>query len=289
MKTFLSLILAFSLIFMGSVSTVFSEGNSSNEDQQSSIITSESPEDISSDEILEQKVQVTGENGSEQSGSAGYFSVYLKPSKGKKTIQIGVAKVSILGNISSVKCDIKGYTSTSRNGTFTKVFDEDFRLTKSPNEAKKIKLKTTNFWNVSYDCTAMVDGQIRHYDGDETYLINKMGREYPHHKNSTTNTVIPEPNVTTWAKVSATALENARRTYNNGRNTYRTYWEINLNGGKAPNKGLFGGYSWDGYDIHHIIPLEFGGSNNYSNYVVLNKSDHQDYTTFFKGYWGTNK
>ncbi|MGO4548042.1 HNH endonuclease signature motif containing protein [Paenibacillus sp. 2TAB23] len=49
------------------------------------------------------------------------------------------------------------------------------------------------------------------------------------------------------------------------------------------------GSSWDGYDIHHIIPLEFGGSNNYSNYVVLNKRDHQEYTTFFKDYWGTNK
>lgn len=43
------------------------------------------------------------------------------------------------------------------------------------------------------------------------------------------------------------------------------------------------------WEVHHIIPIEFGGTNVYSNLVPLPKKINQEYTSWWAGYYGVNK
>ena len=39
---------------------------------------------------------------------------------------------------------------------------------------------------------------------------------------------------------------------------------------------------WDGYDIHHILPREFGGTNDFENLVPVERGVHQE---MFNAFW----
>ena len=41
------------------------------------------------------------------------------------------------------------------------------------------------------------------------------------------------------------------------------------------------GVDLTGYDVHHIIPREYGGTNDYSNLIPLAVSDHRTVTSWW--------
>lgn len=44
------------------------------------------------------------------------------------------------------------------------------------------------------------------------------------------------------------------------------------------------GVDLTGYDVHHIIPREYGGTNDYSNLIPLAVSDHRTVTSWWVNY-----
>lgn len=44
------------------------------------------------------------------------------------------------------------------------------------------------------------------------------------------------------------------------------------------------GEDLSGYDVHHIVPRRYGGTNNYSNLIPLKKADHTTVTNWWKYY-----
>ena len=49
---------------------------------------------------------------------------------------------------------------------------------------------------------------------------------------------------------------------------------------------LEGNDPWEEYQIHHIFPLEYGGTNDFWNQVPLLGPDHRPFTTYWKGWEG---
>lgn len=45
----------------------------------------------------------------------------------------------------------------------------------------------------------------------------------------------------------------------------------------------------DGYEVHHIIPLSEGGTDDPSNMVLLSESDHSQITKEHRDFYGWNK
>jgi RHS repeat-associated protein len=41
---------------------------------------------------------------------------------------------------------------------------------------------------------------------------------------------------------------------------------------------------WDGYDIHHILPREFGGDNSFDNLVPIKREIHPEFNEFWRDY-----
>ena len=39
---------------------------------------------------------------------------------------------------------------------------------------------------------------------------------------------------------------------------------------------------WENYDIHHILPREFGGGNDFLNLMPVERQTHQD---LFNSFW----
>jgi hypothetical protein len=43
---------------------------------------------------------------------------------------------------------------------------------------------------------------------------------------------------------------------------------------------------WDKYDVHHIQPREFGGSNNFNNLVPVERNTHREFNKFWREFNG---
>lgn len=63
----------------------------------------------------------------------------------------------------------------------------------------------------------------------------------------------------------------------NGRNAYIKWFNNTYNNGKDP-------WDWSDYQIHHIRPRKYGGTNEYSNLIPLTKSTHNIFSTWWLSY-----
>lgn len=235
-----------------------------------------------------------------------YVSVVLlaHPNPGKKSMNVGVAISSYSSVPKTLRVKIIPKRSTTVNGSYIPV--QSIELTPPKvllvADTKKMKLDKTWFWKFDIEVKYSFKGGYSHTENDSSNgfkLVNRMGREYPqiaYPQNP--NAMIPMPNSTVIPKVSTAAAEVVRKNFDNSvRSQYRNYWAANYNNGEAPNvAGAFyggayknGGNDWEGWEIHHILPIEFGGTNVYSNFVPLPKQLHKQYTTWFAGYDGVNK
>lgn len=42
--------------------------------------------------------------------------------------------------------------------------------------------------------------------------------------------------------------------------------------------------SWSDYELHHIQPREYGGTNDFENLVPLSRAQHRLFTNWWAGY-----
>jgi len=104
-------------------------------------------------------------------------------------------------------------------------------------------------------------------------ITNKNGMPYPQIKNLRTGQFIPEP-PRNLAKVPT-----GQRVSWNGQDRYNFIKEWHDRGYSTPEGG------WEQYDIHHIIPREYGGTNVFDNLVpVLREIHQQELNTWWRGY-----
>ncbi|MEK3698194.1 HNH endonuclease signature motif containing protein [Paenibacillus sp. FSL R10-2199] len=230
------------------------------------------------------------------------MQVVYRPIAGKKTMDLGVRVMSFTSAPVYIDCTVTLLYATTPNGPWLakkpitvspKVFVGAFKTVKLKLDRTyfyKFRLKTNYRFKGSTDSSSTGEAP-------ETALINRMGRVYPSQIDPGTGVLIPAPNTTLLPKSPKTTQDATRKNFDNSvKKSYRTWWETTYNQGEPPNyTNVFGGMfnslkkPWDGYEIHHITPIEFGGTNVYSNLVPLPKSYHTQYTTWWAGYYGVNK
>lgn len=96
--------------------------------------------------------------------------------------------------------------------------------------------------------------------------FNKIGKKYP------TNITSPVTGQSLPYNISVTAQEIPSSQWVPWNSTIRAQYEAYL------------GVSLTGYDVHHILPRRYGGTNDYSNLIPLRKSDHSKVTSWWNKY-----
>lgn len=126
-------------------------------------------------------------------------------------------------------------------------------------------ISQTRYWRVK------ITGKVLETEIISLYaysgLLNKQGVKYPSHKEIYTGR-IPE-------KPSTSLKKNQKPRDPSFRSNYISWFEK-----KYPKANV----NWGNYEIHHIRPLLYGGSNDVSNGIALTKSQHNDYTSWWKNY-----
>ncbi|WP_341348439.1 hypothetical protein [Paenibacillus sp. FSL H3-0469] len=221
---------------------------------------------------------------------------------GKKTMDVGMMVDFYTSKPTYINVTITPSKGTTANGVFVPI--APISISPDPRvgaiQTKKIKLDKTWFWNFDVSTTYRLEGGFNKNEKNHAgpVLINRMGRAYPKQVDPGTNQLIAMPVSTLLSKTSTAAATQMRSDFDNRvKKPYRTWWEQTYGGGQPPNYsnsffgGLFNSFKspWDGWEIHHIVPIEFGGTNVYSNLVPLPKTKHQEFTTWFAGYYGVNK
>jgi RHS repeat-associated protein len=144
--------------------------------------------------------------------------------------------------------------------------------TKSGTNGVDLSAPTNNvtaYWQVKITSDIQtINGGMESYE----ILFNRTGNRYPGaYTDPKSGKTMSEPKSLNWTKVA-----NPVAWTTTNRNNYRTWYEKMYNGGKAMD--------WTNLEIRHIQPREYGGTNDYSNMIVMPKSTHQAYTGWFAGY-----
>lgn len=123
----------------------------------------------------------------------------------------------------------------------------------------------TGYYKFRFETKEISTGYILTGDTTKT-CVNKSGVLW-NFNYSDKGKSLPQP-VCNWSKGAITS-----RDPNTAKNYYKDYKAAT---GKTLDSTKF--------DIHHIRPLAYGGSNNYDNLIHLPKDLHKDVTGWFNGY-----
>ncbi|MEW9700932.1 HNH endonuclease signature motif containing protein [Paenibacillus sp. SI8] len=189
-------------------------------------------------------------------------------------IDLGFQITNILGTPpASVHYDLVLANSTSQNGAYSE-YDNSASTLSQIYVGKQIYTEfpvfSSYYWDfaiglVSFDSEgapylpAPIEGEYN------LGLANGKGLSYPVYTDSLQGKVMSKPQYSNYLpvgnKVSWTSTD--RQNYIN----WYTQWYGTPSGG------------WTQYDIHHILPRQFGGTNDYSNLMPLPKWYHQQTVT----------
>lgn len=117
------------------------------------------------------------------------------------------------------------------------------------------------------------------------HLYNLNAVKYHYYQDAKSGRKLAFPKSTLYKKIKSSSIADARKKWNNYRESYRRAYEKKY--GSSPKKGNERGTTkaWAGYPVHHIRPLEFGGSpTNNSNLIPMKTKDHHDVHRFWDGY-----
>ena len=161
---------------------------------------------------------------------------------------------------------IKIYTGTTRSNCNTlAVSSTTFKL-----YGLRSEYIETNAATKYFKVGITVDGTT-YNQGTATKLFNKSGRVYPKYTDPRSGITVPEPSVS-WAKTSPPLVSWSAT----NRNSYLQWYERTYCRGIAQN--------WSGYEVHHIRPRAYGGTNVNSNLIPLPTNIHSLFTGWFAGY-----
>lgn len=105
--------------------------------------------------------------------------------------------------------------------------------------------------------------------------INRAGMAYPEVIDPRTQEPIPFPE----GELKIVPKENRATWTREGKNRYAFIKEWYKREYEEPTGG------WQNYDIHHIKPLEYGGTNDFNNLVPVHRGTHQDeFTRFWRNF-----
>ncbi|AWM17244.1 HNH endonuclease [Bacillus inaquosorum] len=95
------------------------------------------------------------------------------------------------------------------------------------------------------------------------FLANKKAVLYPYAKNSHNKKVMPAP---AYANMKVIPVEDREKRDKKIRDKYKSWYKKKYGDPK---------WNWDDYEIHHIIPLQYGGDNDMNNLFPLKKDFHR--------------
>lgn len=195
-----------------------------------------------------------------------YFNVSIS---GNGSGQL-TAKLWRVGNPKSCNLTMQILYGTCRVETPVNVHKTKANITSVGTVASPTTL-TTNISTTKYfivKITGSFDGMSANY---KTYniLFNKKAVRYPQYTCPVSEIYCVAPYYSNFQKTNSIAW--------NGRNAYIKWFNNKYNNGKNP-------WDWSGYEIHHIRPRQYGGTNEYSNLIPLPKNIHTTFTTWWRNY-----
>ncbi|WGV59547.1 HNH endonuclease signature motif containing protein [Brevibacillus brevis] len=103
-------------------------------------------------------------------------------------------------------------------------------------------------------------------------LLNSKAIGYPYYKDPISQQIMPEPETTTWTKVhSDYRVPWTKKEREEYKDWYRKQYKTN--------------FDFDGYEIHHIRPRAYGGSNDPINLIPVPRDFHRKTVSpWFTGY-----
>lgn len=112
---------------------------------------------------------------------------------------------------------------------------------------------------------------------DENHVVNRVGEPYPTYTDLRTGEPVPFPDP---EQVEQRVPESERITWDSSANR-RAYIQEWYDRG-YPDPPL----PWGEYDFHHIVPREYGGTNDFENLVPVERGVHQNEFNSFWNNWG---
>ncbi len=196
-----------------------------------------------------------------RSRSIYHLNVSLSGNKTAKTVTATVKNDFALG-FSTVSVTLKLYSYRSSAVLRASKYDNDLNLGESISVTVSTNNQTAKYYAV---LTGTGNGEKINYS---TYKIpfNKRGEKYPTDiKSPVTNQSLPY-------NFSVTAKEIPSSQWVPWNSTIRNQYATHI------------GKDLTGYDVHHILPRRYGGTNAYSNLIALTKSDHTRVTNWWSYY-----
>lgn len=181
----------------------------------------------------------------------------------KVTTYFKVVKVS--GKIPSGKINLYLYNKKTGDLLYTKQAEkENIKVTSTTNVSVSKDVTATRFWKMKLKGSV---GTIDINGTKKSGLLNRKANKYPAEKEVYTKRV-PEVPPTNLKKDP-----NERERH--FRDNYIKWFEK-----KYPKANV----TWSNYEIHHVRPLAYGGSNDISNGIALKPEQHRKYTTWWVSY-----
>lgn len=189
------------------------------------------------------------------------LEVSLTGDTAAKTVSATIKNTAALG-FSTIEVEIALYSERTSTILRDSAYDNDLNLFESLTVTHTGVSQSAKYYAV---VTGVANGQDIYYS---TYSIpfNKKAAKYPTHiSSSVTGQSLPYNFSMTMSKVP----ESDRVTWtSSNKSAYEKYLGKDLSG----------------YEVHHIVPRAYGGSNAYSNLIPLTKADHQTVTTWWASY-----
>ncbi len=193
--------------------------------------------------------------------SAAYLHVSLSGNPNTKMMSATVTRYGSSRN-TNLTIELQSHST----GTAWKTQRIATNVTLYPSASKTISCKSTltKYWRVKvYGKFINTDAKYCTY----SFLYNKKCVRYPNYTEPYTGKTVTVP-------------PTGYRIYNNKRNSSFRKNYISWFEKKYPKANI----NWKNYEIHHMRPLKYGGSNNISNGIALTKAQHNKYTTWWLSY-----
>lgn len=207
-------------------------------------------------------------NAEASSASWGYFfavqSTFVAnhPTTNAKFVQ--VVEVPITGGITrpvSFTVKMANENKTYRDGSYSTNSSNTFTNVKKNQEVTLVSsITSTKFWRGKATVTGYFSDGSKDVGNltSDRFLLNKKGVIYPSYKDPGSGKTLTVPEYTNWSK---NYVEGWTTT---DRNKYRNWYDDN-----------YRDINWSNYEVHHIRPRAYAGTNSNSNLIPLPTDFHR--------------
>lgn len=208
-------------------------------------------------------------------GHVEYYYYFQFNENGSITHGIQIRRITGSVQLLSLNGSSEVSGSTKPNGTYKSAHRFNFRLIPviGAKAEETFNVNKTQFWKLRTTVNIVWSNKT----STKTYslgpvLANKKAIIYPQFKDPYSNKTLRAPSTTT---MPVAPKDKRVQWDNNTRAAYIKKYVETYGDPKKKNKN----FNWSDYDIHHIIPREYGGTNNFNNLIPLLRSFHQQVVT----------